>query len=504
MPDKTLKIVLVDDEPAHHVLLASYLRKAFPGISLSHASSLAEARQILEQDHPDMALIDLNLPDGRGDVLLSEGQFRKSFPMVIMTSHGDEEVAVEAMKNGASDYVVKSPAAFADVSHLVSRTLTNWSNIRARLDAEAELRESEAKYRRLSQEFQTMLEGIPDAISLLDRDMKLIWANRVAIESTASKGYLGTSYCFNLWQDRDTPCENCPVHRSFTTGKPAEEVVEHPDGRLWSERSFPIRNHDGSVANVVLVAADITERTKLRAEAMRSSQLAALGELAAGVGHEINNPLNAVINYAQLLIDGGLEGEMRGYAELILREGQRMADITSNLLTFSRKPLEESQSMSMSAALDGVMKLTAVKLRHDNIKLILKCDEDLPRVVGNFQQIQQVLLNIINNAGYALNERFPATDANKKLFIFLRAGTYDDRRWLRTTVIDFGTGMNKESLNKVFEPFYTNKPQGCGTGLGMNISEGIIRDHGGRISYRSRFGFWTRVVIDLPAASRDA
>lgn len=310
MEDHLLKILMIDDASDHHALLSMYLKKAFPGIVISHAVTLGEARRMLESDFPDLALIDLNLPDGRGDSLLSDEQVKGQFPMVIMTSHGDESVAVEAMKSGASDYIVKSEESFADISHLVTRALNNWRNLQARVVAESELRKSESKYRRLSQEFQTILEGISDAISLVDKDMKLIWANRVAIESSVHDTQNpGNVHCYKFWRGRKEQCENCPVHRSFTTGKTSEEIVEYPDKRLWSKRSFPLKNPDGTVASVVLVAEDITEKVQLRAEAMRSSQLAALGELAAGVGHEINNPLNGVINYAQMLIDLDIEGE---------------------------------------------------------------------------------------------------------------------------------------------------------------------------------------------------
>lgn len=124
-------------------------------------------------------------------------------------------------------------------------------------------------------------------------------------------------------------------------------------------------------------------------------------------------------------------------------------------------------------------------------------------MLGNYQQIQQVLMNIINNARYALNERFPEGDEKKKLFIYMHKKELGTETLLRTRIIDFGAGMSKENLNRVFDPFYTTKPQGSGTGLGMNISEGIINNHGGQISYRSRYGYWTAVTIDLPVAADD-
>lgn len=499
MTDKPLAILLVEDSPGHQALLARHLRKTFAAAEIGIAPTLAAAREAIAVACPDLALVDLHLPDGLGTELLAEREFLGSFPVVIMTSQGDEHAAVEAIKGGATDYVVKCETTFADIGHVVERALRDWRNLCARQMAEDELRRSEAKHRRLTQEFQTLLEGISDAIALVDPQMRLVWANRVAIEAAAAGRELQAGvHCYHLWHGSDETCPDCPVMKTFQTGLPAETVREIPNGRIWGERTFPLKNPDGSVANVIILATDITEKMQLRAEAMRSSQLAALGELAAGVAHEINNPLNGIINYAQLLLDRDLPQEDQAFAHNIINEGHRVAEIVSNLLTFSRKPLEEPQPLSLAEALQGVLKLTAVNLRHENILLAVDIEPELPSVLGHYQQLQQVLLNVISNACYALNQKFPGHDPHKQLRIEMRRVESDGFCWLRTSIVDQGIGIPADILDKVCDPFFTSKPQGAGTGLGMSISHGIISAHNGRLLLSSKPGDWTRVVIELP------
>lgn len=502
MTEKPLTLLLVEDNPSHQALLTRFLRKGFPSADIGLAPTLAAARDAIAVNCPDLALVDLQLPDGRGTELLEDRSALGHFPLVIMTSQGDEHIAVEAIKGGASDYVVKNELSFAAIVHVTERALRDWQNLCARQKAEDELRRSEAKHRRLTHEFQTLLEGISDAIALVDPQLRLVWANRVAIDSAApGKSWSVGCHCFNLWQDRTEACPDCPVIKTFQTGQPAEAVVENPGGRIWGTRSFPLKSPDGSVANVIIMATDITEKMQLRSESMRSSQLAALGELAAGVAHEINNPMNAIINYAQLLLDQGLPGEGEPYARNIIEEGQRVAEIVRNLLAFARKPQENLQPVLLSDALQGVLRLSEVRMRHEGIRVDVDIAADLPPVSGQYQQLQQVLMNVITNACQALNQKYPGHDPDKRLQIDMHRHESDGICWVRTVVTDHGVGISPELLDKVCDPFFTTKPQGVGTGLGMSISHGLVTAHNGRLLLSSMPGAWTRVTIDLPCAA---
>lgn len=499
MPGTALHILLVEDDPGHQALLVRFLRKGFAAVKISKATTLAEARAMIAAECPDLALVDLKLPDGCGTDLLADRGTMGLFPVVIMTSQGDENIAVEAIKGGATDYVVKNAVIIADIGHVVERALRDWRNLCARQQAEDELRRSEAKHRRLTHEFQTLLEGISDAIVLIDPQMKVVWANRVALENSAvGKDWQSGIHCFTLWNQRSKACTDCPAVQSFQTGLPAEGLKERINGQIWGVRSFPLKGQDGNVVNVIVMATDITEKMQLRAESMRTSQLAALGELAAGVAHEINNPMNAIINYAQLLLDQGLDGENAEFARRIIDGGERVAEIVRNLLTFARKPQENPQSICLMDVLQSVIRLTEVRIRHEGILLDVNVADDLPLVRGHYQQLQQILMNLITNACHALNQKYPGSDPNKRMIIEMNVHEDDDRLWARTSITDYGVGIPAEIIDKVCDPFFTTKPQGVGTGLGMSISHGIVTSHNGRMLLSSKPGAWTRVIVDLP------
>lgn len=499
MLEKPLNILIVEDDAAHLALLVRYLRKGLPTPGIRMATTLAEAREAVAEQCPDLALVDLNLPDGAGTELLAERIVLGLFPVVIMTSQGDEARAVAAIKSGATDYIVKNEAVLTDIAHVVERAMRDWQNLCARQQAEDELRRSEAKYRRLTHEFQTLLEGISDAIALVDPQHRVVWANRVALENSAvSRDWQSGIHCFTLWNQRSEACPDCPVVQAFQTGLPAEAIKELPNGRIWGKRSFPLKGQDGNVANVIILATDITEKLQLRAESMRSSQLAALGELAAGVAHEINNPMNAIINYAQLLLDDGLEGEKAEFAGRIIDGGERVAEIVRNLLTFSRKPQENPLPVSLLDVLQSVLRLSEVRFRHEGIILDIDVAHDLPQVTGQYQQLQQVLMNLVTNACQALNQKYPGNDPGKRMVIELKRHTDDGVCWVRTSITDYGVGIPANLIEKVCDPFFTTKPQGVGTGLGMSISHGIVTSHNGRLLLSSAPGEWTRVIVDLP------
>jgi len=499
--EKQLDILLVEDNLAHCALLRHYLSQRSTIPVIRTVASLAEARQAIAAGRPDLAFVDLKLPDGLGTELLDDGIFPSSFPIVIMTSQGDESAAVEAIKRGAIDYAVKSEKTFAEIVPLAERVLREWDNLSARKQAEDNLRRSEDRYRRLSQEFQLLLDGITDAIALIGPDMRMVWANNLALAAAASERWQRGVHCYGFWHDRTEACDNCPVLKVFRTGEQAEGISTLPNGHIWGTRAFPLKGPDGEVANVIFVATNITEKIQLRAESMRSGQLVALGELAAGVAHEINNPINGIINYAQLLLDRQLADTGTELVHNIIEEGERVARIVSNLLLFARKPQTDYQPFSLGDALRGVLSLTGSNFRHESTRIELDIEENLPTILGHYSQIQQVFINILSNACYALSQKFSDGSEQKKISIEVRRLTQPGEDWLRTTVTDNGVGIAPEILERICTPFFTTKPQGDGTGLGMSISHGIVTDHRGRLLVSSEVGAWTRIVVDLPVAN---
>ncbi|MDA8214269.1 MAG: ATP-binding protein [Nitrospiraceae bacterium] len=249
---------------------------------------------------------------------------------------------------------------------------------------------------------------------------------------------------------------------------------------------------------------EIAERTRFELETIRAARLASLGELAAGVAHEINNPINGIINYAQILINKtdrqSSENEIAGR---IMKEGDRIACIVKSLLSFARERKGEKVPVSIQEVLSDSLALTEAHLRKSGINLRVSGFDGLPEVIANPQQIQQVFLNVINNARYALSQKYPDMHGNKVLEISGEEIRESGCPYVRVIFHDRGTGMPTDILDKVMDPFFTTKPRGIGTGLGLSISHGIISDHRGDLSIESAEGEYTKVIIDLPAAGRE-
>ncbi len=247
------------------------------------------------------------------------------------------------------------------------------------------------------------------------------------------------------------------------------------------------------------------QRRSLESQLRQKQRLASIGTLAGGVAHEINNPINGIMNYAQLIADGlGSEGgELEDYAQEIMRETERVAGIVRNLLAFSRQEAQKRDRVKLTEILDATLSLIRTIVRCDQIALELDISEGLPEVNCRSRQIQQVLMNLVTNARDALNERFAGYDPEKRIKVIARSIERDGKLWVRTTVEDSGNGIPEEIRDRLFDPFFTTKSRALSAGLGLAISYGIVRDHGGQLQVESSPGNYTRFHLDLPAAPRD-
>jgi len=363
----------------------------------------------------------------------------------------------------------------------------------------AELSENERKYRKLSQEFQTLLNAISDTLILLSPEMEVLWTNggnALALNEAASDPV--GQYCYKLLHDRSALSEDSPVTRCFDTAEKEVEVLTHK-GAVLDIRAFPIKEAE-RVVSVLMLASDITEKMAMQAEAMQASHMASLGELAAGVAHEINNPVTGIINYAQILINEcSPESSEKDIGERIVKEGERIGRIVKTLLSYARDEGEEKRPIRVHSILQESIILIQAQIRKESIDLMIDLPDDLPEVNANFQQIQQVFINIINNARYALNEKYLGRHKNKRFEIRGEKVILSDRQYVRIVFYDQGVGIPAHALSMLTKPFFSTKPFGKGTGLGLNITQRIITDHGGQLSFESAKGEFTRVIIDLPA-----
>lgn len=241
------------------------------------------------------------------------------------------------------------------------------------------------------------------------------------------------------------------------------------------------------------------EKAEMEAHTRHQQKLESIGTLAGGVAHEINNPINIIMNYGELIksmSDPG--GKIDDYSQAIIEECERVAGIVRNLLSFARQDTETRRKCDFREVVEKTLSLTHRLLYKDNIRLASSLEDKLPEIECNGQHIMQVLMNLITNSRDALNERYPGPDENKIINVSCHTFEKAGRLWLRTTVEDYGIGIPVEIRERIFDPFYTTKPRDKGTGLGLSVSHGIVKEHGGILSVDSRMGRYTRFNMDLP------
>lgn len=290
-------------------------------------------------------------------------------------------------------------------------------------------------------------------------------------------------------------------HRRKIAGESIPGVFELPiirkDGtEVAVELTSAYTTFNGKRANVAYIR-DITERKQAEAErkeleqkAQLASHLAAVGEMASGIAHEINNPLTAVIGFAQLVMDRNIPDDVREDIDIICSEAQRTAEVVKNLLTFARKHAPASQLTNINSVVEDTLKLRAYEHRVNNIQVNTRFDPKLPEIMVDYFQMQQVFLNIILNGETAMLEAH-----NKGT---LTITTQKVNSTINVSFTDDGPGIAKENLSRIFDPFFTTREVGKGTGLGLSVCYGIVAEHGGRIYARSKLGTGATFVVELP------
>ena len=389
------------------------------------------------------------------------------------------------------------------VSLLVAFSLFAQRGLDHRKRIEKSLRSAHAE---LNQIFQTASV----AMRLIDRDHRILKVNETfaKLSGMAAEEAVGC-LCHEVFSGDLCHSPQCPLTRIAAGAEEVEFEVDKQrrDGTQIAcvLTARPFREDDGELLGIVESFRDITQTKAARDAAIRSEQLAALGELAAGVAHEINNPINGIINYGQLLASKEREPAVVGeVADQIVREGHRVADIVASLLTFARGDQRQVEVTDLEDVLHDTLTLTSNQLRKDSIQLEVEVPDDLPPVACIPQQIQQVFLNVLNNSRYALNERHGTADDRARIAITAGVVLLDGSRFLRLSFLDNGTGIPKDCLDRVTKPFFSTKPRGKGTGLGLSISHGIVTEQGGFLEVESVEGEFTRVSVLLPVAGECA
>ncbi len=375
--------------------------------------------------------------------------------------------------------------------------------------AEEELKKSEVEFRNLSQEFNALLDAIPDTIMLLDQDLTVLWANRAATENIVTlSGASDGRHCYSIWYHRTVPCRHCPVSACFASGNPIEETVTERDGKVWNMRAVPLKDEDEKVVKVIVLRRDITEQKNLEKQYLHAQKMESIGTMAGGVAHDFNNVLTVIVGLAQLVLMQMKEDDPhRRQIGGILEAAERATHLTRELLLFSRKQESERQTVDLNEVITKMEKFLH-RLIGEDITLHEEPHQGPLPILADTIQLEQVVMNLAVNARDAMprggefklrTEQAVLDEAFAAKYGSGKSGVY-----AILTVEDTGIGMDEETRQRIFEPFFSTKEVGKGTGLGLSVVYGIVKQHEGFVTVESKPGKGSsfRIYLPLTAAAR--
>jgi len=381
----------------------------------------------------------------------------------------------------------------------VSRDITE------RNRAEEALKNSEALLRKV-------FETIPDLLVVLDADLRVLKSNWHGYENVVASSLCDNAhYCYDLFfEGQGRPCNSCHVIEVLKTGNPVSTVKFNQKRTSCREiHAYPVYDDSGHVSMVVEHVRDITalkraedDRKKLEEQLQQSQKMEAIGQLAGGIAHDFNNILTAIIGYSEIIsMRIGKESPLRHFIEQVLASSGRATELVNGLLAFSRKQVLHPKPVDLCEIAQGFRKMLGRIIRED-IEFMTKVFEKELVVMADKGQIEQVLMNLVTNAKDAMPQGGRLSVEVSPVFMdseFVHThGLGEPGHYACISVTDTGCGMDEETQKKIFEPFYTTKEVGKGTGLGMAIIYGIVKQHNGYINVYSEPGTGTTFRVYLP------
>lgn len=344
-------------------------------------------------------------------------------------------------------------------------------------------------------EWEETFRAVIDPIFLIDLNFNILRSNeRLEGACRLSSDNRRGQKCYELLWGRQEKCDVCLLDEVCRTQNDAYRRMQLDNGQVWDVYYYPVFNQQGRIYAVIHHIKDVTEKVKMEAGLLQSAKLAAIGEMAAGVAHELNSPLTVIIGNAQMLLrDLPSAHPAVELIQDILNCGLRCKKIIQNLLTFARQDQQPLAPTQLNQVVERVLSLLKYQLSRGGITVTCQLANDLPPVLANGQQLDQVLINFLLNARDAL-ENTP----KPRLITIKTARRCGAPGALTLTVTDNGEGIEPNNLQKIFNPFYTSKEASKGTGLGLSVSLGIAQAHGGTIEVESQPGAGSSFTLVLP------
>lgn len=498
------KILVVDNHPVMLKYMSNLLEKK--GHQVLTASDGLSALDILKTNIPDVIFADLVMPNISGEklcrIVRSKPELKEVFLVILSAIALENETNL--LDYGADACIAKGP--FDKMGDHIITLLERLDTIRSHEIPKEILGRKSLYVRQISKElmasknhYEATLNNISEGILELTAEFKIIYANPAAVsiigipeETLLSKDV--TKLFFKKDQKK--------IKALLKFQKEKQRMVTHDTPFEMNDKQvmlnfIPIKNDERKPILVIL--KNITPQKQIEAQLQHAQKMEAIGALAAGVAHEINNPINGIIGYAEILRDSNLrQNSENDILNRIIKEADRIAEIVKNLLSFARDRHEEKNPANIKDILSNTLGLIEKRLIKDGIQLSVDIPDALPDINVRSYEIQQVFLNILNNAHYGLNQRPLEWSGERFLKIKCEINEVEGRNFIRTTFYDSGTGIPQNILNKICDPFFSTKPPGKGTGLGLSISHGIVNNHKGKLLFETLEGKYTKVMVDLP------
>lgn len=351
------------------------------------------------------------------------------------------------------------------------------------------LKESNRQLQIARDYLQAVFDTAGVGISIIDRDLKVIKCNEKQKELLVNGvSQIEGRHCYEVYCGLDSPPLICPAIETLEMERPVflKEVTKK--GKVFQIITSPLRDSSGIIMGVIEVSMDITDKKRALEAMCQSEKLAAVGQLAAGIAHELNNPLGNILGYAKLLLmDHNTTGFQREKLEVIIEQAKRGSSIIKGLLEFSHQKMPVFWKISLNTCIERAIQSLKDEIKSNNIE-VLKRLGAVPYVMADPKQMEQVIYNVLLNAVQAMEGKGGTVEIKSEAL----------NGSVEVTIKDNGPGIPREHLSRIFEPFFTTKPVGKGTGLGLSICSELVKNHGGSIFVESEIGRGTTFSIIIP------
>ena len=419
-------------------------------------------------------------------------------------------IVMEKVRETIQFRLKASKANLEGTFHEVQQQTLELAKYNQELQAEISERKRVEKALRDSENFlDDVIESIQDGISVLSPDLTISHTNSVMTEWYKDQVPLVGKQCYECYQNRSRPCDPCPTQRCLQTGQAEREIVPGPGAPIdWIELySFPIKDKEtDQVTGVVEFVRDITERRRLENQLAQAQKMEAVGTLAGGVAHDLNNILSGIVSYPDLLLmDLAEDSPLREPIKTMQASGKKAAAIVQDLLTLARRGVSVSEVINLNEIINDDLnspQMEKLLSFHPMVEFQTDLDPEILNIMGSAVHLSKTIMNLVSNAAEAMPDGGKISISTENRYIDQPIAGYDDVEegdYVILTVADGGIGIPREEIGRIFEPFYTKKIMGrSGTGLGMAVVWGTVKDHKGYIHIESREGIGTAFKLYFP------